>query len=94
MFVCLFVRYIYGKSELAFVPINFSARTERCQGKAKKCIYIFIDIDISMVGQKETKNQISSDHRKEIKDKIQSLGFMVKSSANYVFSASCMPTTN
>lgn len=48
----------------------------------------------SMVGQKETKKQISSDHRKEIKDKIQSLGFMVKSSANYVFSASCMPTTN
>lgn len=34
--VCLFVRYIYGKNELAFVPITFSARTERCHGKAKK----------------------------------------------------------
>lgn len=34
--VCLFVRYIYGKSEFAFVPITLSARTERCHGKAKK----------------------------------------------------------
>lgn len=90
LFVCLFVRYIYGKSELAFVPITFSARTERCHGETKKKR----KKKILNGRSKRSKKQISSDHRKEIKDKIQSLGFMVKSSANYVFTASCMPTTN